>query len=409
MVARRRRFLPRLLALAIGCLLACVLGELAATIHAWLRFGTVSVARLHDLEQGNAFLRTTDEPYLNTLFPHPYLGFVHDRNFGGAEVNNIGLFGGRPMPLSRREDTFTILVLGGSVAAQFAQTNSEGEHALEDLLNSQYDFDGKRAVVLNGADGGWKQPQQLIALSLYGDVVDAVISLEGFNELRALSARRLEYLADFVRVDPLARAGVQAFARAAVGSALHDLSRHNGFVASSRALYFAGKSLRSALVSLFDLPPHEVAQMNPIESVFALPAEWGMEQRVRYNVAQYEKYLRLTDRVAAELGLQRAFFLQAVPAIGKVLTADEQRALGPEGTDYGPLYQLLVDRLLRLRASGVQVFSLLDVFADEPRTIYADAAHCRADLPRNGSTGYRIIAQRIATVLERAWGLRRRS
>jgi hypothetical protein len=36
--------------------------------------------------------------------------------------------------------------------------------------------------VLNGGDGAWKQPQQTILFSLYADFVDAVVTLDGYNE-----------------------------------------------------------------------------------------------------------------------------------------------------------------------------------------------------------------------------------
>ena len=150
---KRRRFVFRALALLIGLLLAFAAGELVSTGYAYLRHGTASVSELHALEKGNVFLTESENPYLKTLFPHPYLGFVHNKTFGGPSVNNVGLYGGRDMPLERRTDLFTILVIGGSVAAQFAQLNRDGERALEKILNDRYDFGGKQVMVMNGADG----------------------------------------------------------------------------------------------------------------------------------------------------------------------------------------------------------------------------------------------------------------
>lgn len=403
---RRRRWSRRIALAGAGLLVGLAGGELVSLVYAWLRFGTASVSELHSLEHGNAMLGQSPNSYQATLVPHPFLAYVHDRDFGEAAVGNIGLFGGRDMPLERDPESFTILVLGGSLAAQFAQPTADGERPLEELLSERFDFGGRRVVVLNGASGGWKQPQQLIMLSLYGDVVDAVVTLEGFNEFHSLTARRLEYPPDFERVSPRAADPSHEFARSVLARSLFDASRRSRWIDASRLAYFVTRAFRRGVVDLFESPeaPAELS----VKSIFAFPADWDPIRRARYNLASYEKYLRLVDRTADALGLQLAIFFQPVPATGKTLTPEEHAAAASLGTDYGPAYRRMVQRLMRLSAAGLPVFDLLDVFADAGDTIYADAAHCRFDLPNHGSTGYRIMAEGIAGVLEREWHLRRR-
>ncbi|MFK5143509.1 hypothetical protein ACI4A9_28820, partial [Klebsiella pneumoniae] len=43
---------------------------------------------------------------------------------------------------------------------------------------------GKPFRVLSGANGAWSYPSQINFLSLYGDSADAVVALDGFNELK---------------------------------------------------------------------------------------------------------------------------------------------------------------------------------------------------------------------------------
>ncbi len=63
--------------------------------------------------------------YIDTLYPHPYLAFVHHENppCGLRNLNNIGLLNDH-YPLEKRADRFTILLTGGSVAAQLAQIST---------------------------------------------------------------------------------------------------------------------------------------------------------------------------------------------------------------------------------------------------------------------------------------------
>ena len=129
--------------------------------------------------------KETDCRYVDTLFPHPYLAFVHHDNppCGLHYVNKIGLFGD-DFPVVKRTDRYVILLTGGSVASQMAQNwRPPAPHYLEEELNKKYvSPNGKPFEVLNGGDGAWKEPQAFILFSLYATSVDAVVTLDGFNE-----------------------------------------------------------------------------------------------------------------------------------------------------------------------------------------------------------------------------------
>jgi hypothetical protein len=119
--------------------------------------------------------------YNASIIQHPYLGFVHNSNppCNYSYINKSGYYG-PDFPATKRDDVFTVMILGGSVASMFGQSTNE---SIEKKLNRKYKKDGKNIVVLNGAIEAWKQPQQVITLLLYGDLIDAVISIEGYNEL----------------------------------------------------------------------------------------------------------------------------------------------------------------------------------------------------------------------------------
>jgi hypothetical protein len=134
--------------------------------------------------------------YVDTLYPHPYLGFVHHGNppCGLPAINNIGLFG-PGLPSERRTDRFVVLVTGGSVSAQLMSSGPSGTPYLQAILERDYvSPTGQPFLLLNGGDGGWHQPQQAILFLLYADAVNAVVTLDGFNERYFVgSSVRFEY------------------------------------------------------------------------------------------------------------------------------------------------------------------------------------------------------------------------
>ena len=109
--------------------------------------------------------------YVDTLYPHPYLAFVHHGNppCGLPNVNNIGLFGAdfpivkRDRPLRRPADRRL-----GRLAAGAELATPPAPRYLEEELNKHYvSPNGKPWLVLNGGDGAWKEPQPFILFSLY--------------------------------------------------------------------------------------------------------------------------------------------------------------------------------------------------------------------------------------------------
>src|SRR5687768_6438406 len=138
--------------------------ELIASAYVYAREGRYAPARERFARKTNTFvagLSSGECSYLDALYPHPYLGFVHHGNppCGMATINNIGLFG-PDFPSQRRDDRFVILLTGGSVAAQFAMPLANSPTYLEQFLNSKYlSPNGMPFLVLDGGDGAWKHPQ----------------------------------------------------------------------------------------------------------------------------------------------------------------------------------------------------------------------------------------------------------
>jgi hypothetical protein len=140
-----------------------------------------------------------------------------------------------------------------------------------------------------------------------------------------------------------------------------------------------------------------------VNTIFALPAGWGEEKRIAWADGQYRKYIRAMDAVAEQNGVLAAHFIQPVPAIAKPLTEAEKRVVGDLG--YRERYRRITNDVLALASEGTPIYSLLDLFEHNPHTLYADVIHLR-QAPDGESEGYRLMAERMATVLAQTWKLR---
>lgn len=384
--------------------------ELIATAYVYAREGRYVPARERFASKTNTFVAGLSSGacgYLDTLYPHPYLGFVHHGNppCGMAGINNVGLFG-PDFPSQRPSDRFVILLTGGSVAAQFATPLAKSPTYLEQSLNAKYiSPTGMPFLVLDGGDGAWKHPQSTILTLLYADAVHGIVTLDGFNEHLMLDAsRRFEFPANnFLSVNPLATENFGGMAtRWAVGR-LRSKAADNGLLSRSNAAYevvalLEGWAERRATPT--------AALRTSLDTLFALPPSWTPEQRRTWQINQYKKYLRAVTGIARDQGALSAHFIQPVPAVNKPLTPEERKVVGDLG--YRDSYTAMATDLLTLNESGIPVVSMLSLFDGDSRTLYGDPIHIIYDVKTRQSPGYERMAVQMADDLGRLWRLRPR-
>ncbi|MBZ0111090.1 MAG: hypothetical protein K8J08_01380 [Thermoanaerobaculia bacterium] len=205
-MVRRRKLLFPILALLVVVL--CIEGGTAILLRLTNTQdeGNVTLAGLEAQRQRLLGESTSPEVLApeNTTSPewrsrevvHPYLGFVTDPALWehsdlDAETSRYGFpFNtGSRLFFEPSEDRIVVAVLGGSVASIAAA----GTYGLEMELARIERFRGREIVVISLAAGGYKQPQQLLALTYLlslGAHFDLVINLDGFNDV-ALSATDL--------------------------------------------------------------------------------------------------------------------------------------------------------------------------------------------------------------------------
>jgi hypothetical protein len=400
----------------IGIVLALGAVELTAIVWLFLEDGHyTSAAELYQRTQ-NTYVRDltkgSDCRYVDTLFPHPYVAFVHHGNppCGAPNINNVGLFND-DFPVTKPADRYTILLTGGSVASQLGQVSPSppAPKFLEEELNKHYlSPNGKPFLVLHGGDGAWKEPQQFILFSLYAGSLDAVVTLDGYNEhylFRSYTTERLERpLSNFIEVNPFV--ADENFGDAAIGWVVGRIAgalASNPIFGNSHAAYMIIRGIEAVAKSK-DI--FKSSKKTTLASLFNLPQEYRTADGV-FNVqlALYQKYDRAIEAVAKDNDVKTAYFLQPVPTWGKSLTDDEKR--GAANSADSALYRRIVDGMLTLRQRGMAVYDLGDLLKDEKGTIYADDIHFIRD-EAGESKGYRLMAARMGELLAETWGLKRK-
>ena len=394
MKSRIKRFLKTMLKLTFPMLVFVVAAELLCSIAARWQYGTTDVVKLNELSTGNAYLAELGEKSWGAaITPHPYLGWVRNEETlltYGERVNNVGLIG-RDFPLERDPSTFTILLTGGSVAEQFNRTGH-----LERILNESGKFN-KPVVVLNGATGSYAEPHQAIVTLLYGEVVDAIITIEMTNEFQRLAGGghvRLEYPHNqsFLRANPVSRHGFDVLGAAWQSNELKNLS----ISWPSRAVFYATRGARQSLVNRYESAEPDD---DTLKRFFSLPEEWSRQQVADFNIEQNKKYWRSIRALGQLHGFKQAHFLQPSPARGKVLTVEEKQRL--DASNFNPQqqvaeYEYMSGSLLKMNDEGVPVFNLQEVFADVSDEVYTDTVHCT-------DHGYEIMARAITEKVIPLW------
>jgi hypothetical protein len=398
----------------IGIVIALAVVEVTAIAWLYLEDGRyTSAAALFERTQ-NTYVRDltkgTTCRYVDTLFPHPYLAFVHHGNppCGLSNVNNIGLLNA-DFPTTKPTDRYVVLVTGGSVASQLVQNWAPpAPQFLEDELNKRYvSPNGKPWLVLNGGDGAWKEPQQAILFALYATSVDAVVTLDGYNEhyffFPGVTERLERPLSNFIDVNPFV--ADENFGDAATGWVLGRVAgvlAANPVLGHSHAAYMVIRGIEAVAKSK-DI--FKSTKKTTLASLFALPEDIVKDHDRAFAVqlGLYQKYNRAIEAIAKDNGVKTAYFLQPVPPYGKELTEEEKKTAGD--LSYGPMYRKIVAGMMTLRERGLAIYDLGDLLKDEKRTIYADDIHFIRD-KAGDSPGYRLMAARMGQLLAETWSLK---
>lgn len=351
---------------------------------------------------------------------HPYLGFVLEATVGdavaGDPLRRLGFrLDATPIPHPAGPDDFVVLLFGGSVAQGFEPQG--GAVPLVERLRDLPAVAGREIQVGTVALGGYKQPQQLLALTYLlalGMRVDLVINLDGFNEAtlgpeenlpRGVATffprqwalriedtpdrRRQAMLGEVVllrerrdrwirRLDrPLVRWSPTAALLRRLGE-----RRLEGRIALLESAFVAGAS---------DATDWRIAPPRP-EAL-------GRDELVRDVASVWRESSRQMDRLARANGAHYVHFLQPNQYVrGAKPMGPHELATAVARDSWMKRWVARVYPHLRssgadLRASGVAFFDLTEVFAEVEEPLYLDVCCHFSD------RGYEILGRAMGEAI----------
>jgi hypothetical protein len=295
------------------------------------------------------------------------------------------------------EEKFEILILGGSVANGFCR---DASGRLIERLQEDSRFKGRSMRTLAYARPAFKQPQQLISLSVLlsmGLRPDAVINLDGFNEVAVANFNR-KYDAH-----PLQPAIAQwsphvlgLLDQPDVLDALLDLrllrlrvdavaSRSSKSIFLSSSLYgnWALNRVRAMRGQQAKLQQELLNSMNGKDQspVIKGPVfDGGIDEVMDFSVEAWKGCSLSIDAICRSRGIPYLHVLQpTLHAEGsKPQTAREvEIGVAPqrwmEAVEFG--YPKLIEAGAELQAEGVVFLDATDIFRDVKETLYLDACH----------------------------------
>ncbi len=369
--------------LALGSFYAIKKGELLAP---WTLFSTITT----DFDPENPLCRWADSTKLHPLYFFNYKKNGHCNQFN-MTTNDLG-FVSPPFNFDDRENYYVVLFLGGSVTeGLFFQEYFKRQ--IENKLNENFKSpNGKPFKLVSFAIAGGQQPMQFNIYSYFSEFVDAVVSLEGYNE------RNNFKLHQHFAYPP-------ALWDQKVGEArqrgIKILIRRMGFAFSKilQQLKIAKYSYILFTIADFSVPKKNL-ELDFYEAPFKpYPKEWSDEKKNEINIKIYKSYLKGMATLAESKKQKYAFLLQPVPAFKESLTDQDRRVIGKDMDK--ELIGNLYEKLLSLKEEGLNIVDMRSSLDNYRKDIYIDHIH-------TNHSGKVVLGEAIYKELIKTWGLEKK-
>lgn len=354
---------------------------------------------------------------------HPFLGYVTDpslnvrerrRESGRLEVDEHGFFRRGPKPPAD-PDAFRVGIFGGSVAFVLS-FDAHGE--LVSNLEGVPQGKTRRVVVDSFALGGYKQPQQLMALAWLlslGERFDLVVNLDGFNEV-ALSvndnvprgiyplypAKWSQRIGTYDDPEVLRRIGELRFARDRRVALGRSFDRPPIRFSPTLLLVWSALDRRKSreIHELEARAQGAIRADRPFQR-FGPPFDATNEEATLREIAAFwGRASKAMAALATAHGARYYHFLQPNQYLpgSKPLSAREREIAFEADSPYLRLvtagYPLLREQGARLVADGISFYDLSMIFENDTRDLYVDVC-CHI-----GTDGNRELARAITSAIQ---------
>jgi len=349
---------------------------------------------------------------------HPYLGYVIDSKNEECSIYGFcdwRIIGAKNSPVTlEAENKFVVGVFGGSFAHGASTAHRRGY--FEGELRTIPQLSGKEIVVHSIAMGGYKQPQQLMALNYFlmlGAQYDLIINIDGFNEVvlppfENLSKQvfpsfprnwfnRVGKVSDLVANAMLGKIAYYESERGRWAEKFFDSPLRYSVIGNLVWLYRSKRYARKAQLFETEYAQYKVTGKQIARYVVhGPPFEYSTEADVYDRLAQVWSRSSLQMSILSKgLGIEYIHFLQPNQYVegSKPMTAEERKAAI---LDYHPYkeyaetgYPYLIREGEWLKQHGVNYHDLTLMFEDNEEILYRDQC-CHLN-----ERGYDLIVDRI--------------
>lgn len=342
---------------------------------------------------------------------HPYLGYVQDPT-RTPNYSDLGFPDADVRIYPKDPKRFVIGIFGGSFADGLSRTTKD---VFRDKLGSLPRFAGREIKVLTVSMGGYKQPQQVIALGYLlslGAHFDAVVNVDGMNEIVLPAVENVpKGVFPFYPRNWFARLGtfdVTTFALSRRQADLRDVRQRwaAGFSGFPLGWSVAANIVWKARDQTLERKMQEVNLAALEYRPTGGPEHYSTRGPAFKYAGEDEMYADLArvwkngsiqlHHLASANGMRYLHFLQPNQYLaGTKPMSDPERAVAYfEGHPFQKSivqgYPWLLEAGEELRHQGVAFFDLTRILADHPEPLYVDTC-CHL-----GKPGYDIVAGRIA-------------
>jgi hypothetical protein len=365
-----------------------------------------------DTAKADTASAAAENEYLGDALLHPYTGYT---SVPHKEYNRFAFPGIDPL-MKRSPDKVNIVITGGSVAMGLYGSSKE---KIKARLKQDPAYKDKDIHIALFALGGFKQPQQLMALNYFlsqGGEYDMVINLDGFNEVVLPYADNLPF-----KVYPSYPRHWHIFSRKKLDQRAQLILAKQALLKEERlqnrkrlgGSFWRYSNFRLLLWKMGDLRREQefFALESQLDEVMKTSESSFQSTGPSYEVPDTTQFFaeqalvwarcsRQMDALGKGMGFRYFHFLQPNQYVkeSKPLTAEEKVNAIEEGPfDYktGAIsgYPFLIQEGEKLRQSGVAFTDLTPMFRNDNSTVYVDKC-CHFN-----EHGYELIAMRICEVI----------
>ena len=327
--------------------------------------------------------------YFSSLFPHPYLGWVHWNNpkcSNKLSFNSDG-FLGPEFPIKKYEKFFDILITGGSVSAQFGpgkkckkKESPFCRNFLGEALKEYISSNNKKIRVFNGGAGAYKHPHQSIVTTLFGKNFDLIISIEGFNEHYMLNdkiPKKFSFPANNFNVSTNGFYLDSSFNRVIIKLILSYKNLANKFFLADNS-HFHALSYRILKI----IAEKTILTANNKRQNFSNLWEYDKTQLNSVDIEEF-KYENLVSQwknfiaSSSSNGAKGIIILHPVPQLFKTLSDVEKKITNHR--NYKEIFLKMAEEAEKLRSNeSLMIYDFLNIFSEYEETIYTDHSHMNA-------------------------------